>query len=193
MLPVVQEQLGWRRRQRHVIHGPSRVQLAREASRVDGTLAAHRLPLQRPVEVLQKIGLAGAALWGGGRGWGERRGLWGAVSAPCKCWGRSLLQRTLPPRRVADEGDGRRWRGRLRLGVHHGNPWGTATLSIATGRWGWGKQLRGWWWRWEIGALRWRGREVSARLFHLAHFGLECQGQVGQVEFAWFRRCGGSI
>lgn len=193
MLPVVQQQLGRRRRQRHVVHGPSRVQLAREASRVDRTLAAHRLPLQRPVEVLQEIGLAGAALRGGGRGWGERRGLWGAVSAPRKCWWGSLLQRTLPPRRVADKGDGRRWRGRLRLGVHHGNPWSTATLPIATGRWGRGEKLRGWWWWWEVGALRWRGWEVSAGLLRLAHFGLECQGQVGQVEFAWFRGSRGSI
>ena len=59
-------------------------------------------------------------------------------------------------------------------------------MGITTRRWRRGEELRGWWRRWEVGALRWWGREVSTGLLCLAHFGLECHGQVGQVELAWF-------
>lgn len=52
-------------------------------------------------------------------------------------------------------------------------------MGVTTGKWRRGEELRGRRRRWEIGAFRWRGREVATGLLCLAHFGLECQGQVG--------------
>lgn len=69
-------------------------------------------------------------------------------------------------------------------------------MGVTTGRWRRGEELRGWGRRREVGALWWWGRKVATGLLHLAHFGLECQGQVGQVELAWFgwsRRSGRGV
>lgn len=57
-------------------------------------------------------------------------------------------------------------------------------MGVAAGRWR-REELGHWGRRGEVGALRWWGREVTS-LLHLADFGLERQGQVGQVELAWF-------
>lgn len=66
-------------------------------------------------------------------------------------------------------------------------------MAVATRRRRRGEELRGRGRRGEVGALgRW-GRELAAGLLCLAHFGLECQGQVGKVELARFRRSGRSI
>lgn len=65
-------------------------------------------------------------------------------------------------------------------------------MGVTTRRWRRGEEIRGWGRRWEVGALRWWRREVATGLLGLAHFGLECQRQVGQIELAWFWRSRGS-
>lgn len=59
-------------------------------------------------------------------------------------------------------------------------------MGVITWRWWRGEELGGRWRRWEVGALRRWGREVATRLLCLAYLGLQCQGQVSQIELSWF-------
>lgn len=79
------------------------------------------------------------------------------------------------------------------LGVHHGYSRSSSAVGvIAWWRWR-GEEFRGWRRRWKVGAVRWWRREVAADLLGLAHFGLEGQRQVSQVELSWFRRSRRSV